>query len=75
MPPTGDLTPNLGMYPDEESNQWSFGSQAGDQSTEQHMPGHNHNCLFLFNWVYIEHAIRLSYVYMPIKIRYIKSKI
>ena len=38
-PPTGDLACNLGMYPDWESNQQSFGSRAGIQSTESHQPG------------------------------------
>ena len=37
-PPTGDLACNPGMCPDWESNQRSFGSQAGAQSTEPHQP-------------------------------------
>ena len=41
-PPTGGLTLNPGMYADWESNQWSFGLQAGTQSTEPHQPGHCH---------------------------------
>ena len=32
--PTGDLACNPVMYPDWESNQHPFGSQAGTQSTE-----------------------------------------
>ena len=39
MPPTGDLAHNPGMWPDWESNQWPFASQAGTQSTEPHQPG------------------------------------
>ena len=38
-PPTGDLAQNPGMCPEWESNQRSFGSQAGTQSTEPHQPG------------------------------------
>ena len=38
-PPTGDLTCNLGMCPDRESNQQPFASQSGAQSTEPHQPG------------------------------------
>ena len=38
-PPTGDLAHNPGMCPDQESNQWPFGSQAGTQSTKPHQPG------------------------------------
>ena len=39
-PLTGDVACNLGMCPDWESNQQSFGSQASDaQSTEPHQPG------------------------------------
>ena len=38
-PPTGDLAWNTGMCPNWELNQWSFGSQAGAQSTEPHQPG------------------------------------
>ena len=34
--PTGDLAHNPGMCPDWESNQQTFGSQAGTQSTEPH---------------------------------------
>ena len=37
--PTGDLSCIPGMCPDWESNWWSFGSQAGTQSTEPHQPG------------------------------------
>ena len=37
--PTGDLACNPGMCPDWESNQRSFGLQAGTQSTEPHQPG------------------------------------
>ena len=37
-PPTGDLTHNPGMCPDQESNQRPFGSQAYAQSTEPHQP-------------------------------------
>ena len=36
---TGDLACNPGMYPDWESNQRPFGSQAGTQSTEPYQPG------------------------------------
>ena len=39
VPPTGDLACNLGLCPDWESNQESFDSQAGAQSTEPHQPG------------------------------------
>ena len=39
-PPTGDLACNPGMYPNWESNQQPFGSQALAQSTEPHQPGH-----------------------------------
>ena len=38
-PPTGDLAWNPSMWPDWESNQWPFGSQASTQSTEPHQPG------------------------------------
>ena len=38
-PPTGVLACNPGMYPDWESNQQPFGSQAGAQSAEPHQPG------------------------------------
>ena len=38
-PPTEDLAHNPGMCPDWESNQRSFDSQAGTQSTEPHQPG------------------------------------
>ena len=41
MPPTRDVACNPGMCPDQESNQRSFGLQAGAQSTELHQPGHN----------------------------------
>ena len=41
MPPTGDLAHNPGVYPDWESNQRPFGSQAGAQSTEPQQPGQN----------------------------------
>ena len=36
---TGDLACNPGMCPDQESNQWPFGSQASTQSTEPHQTG------------------------------------
>ena len=39
VPATGDLACNPGMYPDWESNQRPFGSQASTQSTEPHQPG------------------------------------
>ena len=35
----GNLACNPGMYPNWESNQRPFGSQAGTQSTEPHQPG------------------------------------
>ena len=38
-PHTGDLACNPGMCPDQKSNQWPFGLQAGTQSTEPHQPG------------------------------------
>ena len=38
-PPTGDLAHNPGKFPDWESNQWLFGSQAGTESIEPHQPG------------------------------------
>ena len=38
-PPARDLAQNPCMYPDWESNQWPFNSQAGTQSTELHQPG------------------------------------
>ena len=37
--PYRDLARNPGMYPDWESNQQPFGSQASTQSTEPHQPG------------------------------------
>ena len=37
--PYWDLTCNLGMCPDWESNQRPFDSQASAQSTEPHQPG------------------------------------
>ena len=47
-PPTGDPAHSSGMYPDWESNQRPFGSQAGIQSTEPHQPGHApHNILII----------------------------
>ena len=39
MPPTGDHAHTPGTYPDWESNQQPFGSQASTQSTESHQPG------------------------------------
>ena len=39
MPPTGDLAHNPDMFPDRESNQQPFGSQASAQSAEPHQPG------------------------------------
>ena len=39
VPPTGELTHNLGMCPDWELNQQLFGLQAGTQFTEPHQPG------------------------------------
>ena len=38
-PQTGNLACKPGMYPDWESNQQHFGSQAGTQSTEPHQAG------------------------------------
>ena len=38
LPLVGDLAHNPGMFPDWESNQWTFGLQAGAQSTEPHQP-------------------------------------
>ena len=38
-PPTGDLAHNPGVCPDQELNQWPFGSQASTESTEPHQPG------------------------------------
>ena len=38
-PPTRGLAYNPGMCLDWESNPWSFGLQAGAQSTEPHQPG------------------------------------
>ena len=38
-PPTEDLAHNPGMYPDWESNQRPFGSQADTQSTDPQQPG------------------------------------
>ena len=39
VPPNGGLAHNPGMYPDWESNQQPFGSQAHTQSTELHQLG------------------------------------
>ena len=39
-PPTGDLALTPGMCPDWELNRKPFGSQASNQSTEPHQPGH-----------------------------------
>ena len=39
--PTRELAHNPGMCPDQESNWWSFGLQAGTQSTESRQPGLN----------------------------------
>ena len=39
MPPVGDLTHNAGMCPVWKWNWWSFGLQAGTQSTELYQPG------------------------------------
>ena len=47
MSPSGDLAHNPGMCPDWESNQWHFGSQAGNQSTEPHQLGAN----FFTQWI------------------------
>ena len=44
-PPTEDLACNPGLCPDWESNQRPFGSQACNQSTEPHEPGHS-TCFF-----------------------------
>ena len=38
MPSTGDLACNLGMCPDQESNQPPSGFQVGTQSTESYQP-------------------------------------
>ena len=38
-PPMGDLVHNPGMFPDWESNQQPFGSQASTPSTEPQQPG------------------------------------
>ena len=38
-PPSGHMACNLGMCPDWELNQRSFGLQSGAQSTEPHQPG------------------------------------
>ena len=54
-PPTGDLTRNPGMCPDQELNQRPFGSQAGAQSTEPHQLGLG---LHKFN----KNALSLSYL-------------
>ena len=46
-PTLGNLALNPGMCPDWELNRWTFGSQAGTQSTEPHQPGP----VFIFsNW-------------------------
>ena len=37
-PPTGDLACNPGMFPNGESNQQPFSSQASTQATEPHQP-------------------------------------
>ena len=39
VPPTGDLAYSLSICPDQESNWWPFGSQAGVHSTEPHHTG------------------------------------
>ena len=39
VPLVGDLACNKDMWPEWESNQQPFGSQAGVQSTEPHQPG------------------------------------
>ena len=39
MHPVEDLACNPGTWPDWESNQQPFGSQAGTQSTELYQPG------------------------------------
>ena len=38
-PPTGNLSCNPGMCPDQESNQWPFCSQTCTQFPEPHQPG------------------------------------
>ena len=38
VPPTGDLVDTPGMYPDWESNWWTFALQSSAQSTEPHQP-------------------------------------
>ena len=43
--PTGDLARNLGKFPNWESSQRPFDSQAGTQSTEPHQPGPTLNAL------------------------------
>ena len=40
---TGDLACSPVTCTDWESNQWSFGSQAGAHSTEPHQPGQKHS--------------------------------
>ena len=47
-PPTRDPACNPGMCPDRESNQRTFDSQAGTQSTEPHQPGLNNIIFFLY---------------------------
>ena len=49
VPPTGDLAHSPGMCPDWESNQQSFGSQAGAQSTEPHQPGQYASFYFYYD--------------------------
>ena len=38
-PPSRDMAPNPGMYPNQELNRWPPGLQAGTQSTGLHQPG------------------------------------
>ena len=57
MPPTGDLAHSPDMCPDWESNQWSFGSQAGAQSTEPHQPGLRNHFLTVNIYIAVKVAV------------------
>ena len=61
VPPIGDLAHNPDMYPDWESNQQCFGSQATTQSTEPHQPGLKINFLKKFLLFEILHCLPICY--------------
>ena len=59
-PPPGDLACNPGMCPDWESNQRSFGLQAGTQSTEPHQP-ERHSPLYVYFLIFTRGMLSINF--------------